>query len=183
MTVSQREIVYEVDRRGARRSVIVHILLASGCLLFLLVVDLFGADSDLSVVSMALATVAGVVGVVGFGKLGLIFFRRLNSSEPYLVITPEGLYDNASGMSSGAGWIAWSEIADVRLSRYHNLDCVELVPKSRRQFMRRFSWLERFNRSSRLGYPAVAIRGPLLPVEPAVLVEQISSYWRGAHET
>lgn len=158
-------------------------LLALGCLLFLLVFGVLGVDSDLSIVSMALASVAGVLGFVGFATLGFIFFRRLNSKEPYLVIGPAGLYDNASGMSSGAGWIAWSEIADVRLSKYHNLHCVELLPKSRTHFMQRFSWLERLNRSSRLGYPAVAIRGPLLPVEPTVLVEQIRRYWRGAHDT
>jgi len=73
--------------------------------------------------------------------------------------------------------------ADVRLSKYQGLPCVELVPKNRERFLQRFSWLERLNRSARFGYPAVALRGPLLPVEPALLAEQIRGYWRNALNT
>lgn len=178
--MSQGEIVYHVDRKGARRSGIYFLLLALGSLVFLLLFGIVGVAPELSAVSRAVASVAGAAGALGFGTLGLTFFRRLSSGEPYLVIGPDGLHDNASGLTSGAGWIAWSQIGDVRLSRYHNMDCVELVPRDRNDFMRRFGWLERFNRSRRLGYPAVAIRGPLLPVEPAVLVEEIRRYWRGA---
>ncbi|MDH3601252.1 MAG: hypothetical protein OEU26_16670 [Candidatus Tectomicrobia bacterium] len=180
MELRQGDIEYYVNRAGARKAVIFYVVLA---LLFIFVLFFVGADAELSLVSKALAFVAGVGGVVAFSYLGLVFRRRLNSKEPLLVLNVRGVFDNASGMSSGAGWIEWSEIADIRVSRYHNLPCVEVVLKNREMFLQRFGWMERVNRSSRLGYPAVAIRGPLLPVEPAMLAEQMRTYWQSACDT
>lgn len=116
------------------------------------------------------------IGGVGFAVLGLLFVRRLFSNGPYLVINNNGIYDYASGIYSGAGFIDWSEIDDIKLSKYHNLPCVELVLKNRGQFLKRFSIFERINRSKFLGYPAIALRGPLLPVEPHIMIEQIMEY-------
>jgi hypothetical protein len=55
--------------------------------------------------------------------------------------------------------------------------CVELVPADQDAFLRRFSWLGRMGRNPRLGYPVVAIRGPLLPVGTDILVEQMRALW------
>ena len=161
-----------------------YLSLSLAFLLFhLLVPAHIGEDSGLTSASKAIARVIGIVGTIVFDVLGLLFLRRLCSKEPYLVISVDGVYDNASGMLSGAGQIDWSEIADIRLSRYHGLPCVELVPSNRERFLQRFSWMERINRSSRLGYPAVALRGPLLPVAPDLLAEQMREYRRRALDT
>lgn len=177
------EIVYYVNCRGAKSGGIFFLILSLAFLVFYLYVFLNVGGADLPSVSKALAHIAGIGGIVGFSTLGLMFLRRLYSKEPYLIVNARGIYDNASGSWSGAGWIEWSEIADVRLSNYHSLPCVELVLKNRERFLRRFNWLGRINRSARLGYPAVALRGPLLPVEPILLVEQIRDCWRNARTT
>ena len=177
------EIVYYVNRKGTRRAIIFYLLLLLTFLLFHLYVSPKLEGTDLPSATKVLVHIAGIGGIVLFSILVLMFLRRLYSKEPYLVISSRGVYDNASGSWSGAGWIDWSEIADVRLSKYQGLPCVELVPKNRERFLQRFSWLERLNRSARFGYPAVALRGPLLPVEPALLAEQIRGYWRNALNT
>lgn len=173
------DIAYYVDRRAAGSAVVFCLILALAFLAFhLYLFPLIAEDPDLSVLFRSLARVTGIAGFAGSSALGVVFLCRLRSRKPYVLISTQGVYDNASGTCSGAGFIEWSAIADVRLSRYHNLPCVELVPKNRERFMQRFGWIERINRSSRLGYPAVAIRGRLLPVEPAVLAEQMRMYWQ-----
>jgi len=175
------DIEYYINRKGARKAIVFYLSLSLAFFIFTLFVPpLIGEDVGLSSALKAIARIAGIAGTIGFSVLGLLFLRRFRSKEPYLVISVDGIYDNASGMSSGAGQIEWSEIDDIRLSSYQGLPCVELVPKNRERFLRRFGWMERINRSSRLGYPAVALRGPLLPVEPDVLVEQMREYRRFA---
>ena len=177
------EIVYYVNRRGTMRAVIFYLILLLTFLLFHLYVSPNTGGMDLPSAAKLIVHITGIGGIVIFSILVLMFLRRLYSKEPYLVVSARGVYDNASGSWSGAGWIDWSEIADVRLSKYQGLPCVELVPKNRERFLQRFNWLERVNRSARFGYPAVALRGPLLPVEPALLAEQIREYWRNALST
>lgn len=177
------EIVYYVNRKGTRRAIIFYLILLLTFLLFHLYVSPKLWGTDLPSATKVLVHIAGIGGIVLFSILVLMFLRRLYSKEPYIVVNTYGIYDNASGMWSGSGWIEWSEIADVRLSRYHNLPCVEIVPKKRKCFLQRFNWMERINRSSWLGYPAVALRGPLLPVEPTLLTAQIREYWQNALDT
>jgi len=179
-----KEITFRVNRRGAAKGAALHLTLALAFLLFRLFATPLAPNHPALPQSWeALASFIGIVGFIFFTILGLRFFRMLVSSEPYLVINVRGVQDNASGMFSGAGWIAWEEIADVKLSKYHNLPCVELVPKDRGRFLQRFGWVERLGRSSRLGYPAVALRGPLLSIEPSELAERMRAYWRHASET
>lgn len=177
------EIVYYVNRRGASRAVISCVILLLGFLIFHLYVSSSSGVMDLSSATRVIVHSAGIGGVVIFSILGLMYLRRLCSREPYLVVSARGVYDNASGSWNGAGWIDWTEIDDIRLSKYQGLPCVELVPKDRERFLQRFNWLERFNRSTRFGYPVVALRGPLLPVEPAQLAEQIREYRRDVLNT
>jgi hypothetical protein len=177
------EIVYYVNRRGARKAVIFYLILLLTFFLFQLYVSPNLGGMVWPYASKVIVHIAGIGGIVLFSILCLMFLRRLYSREPYLVVSARGVYDNASGSWSGVGWIDWSEIADVCLSKYQGLPCVELVPKNRERFLQRFNWLERTNRSARCGYPAVALRGPLLPVEPALLAEQIREYWRNALNT
>lgn len=179
-----KDVAYYVNRKGARRAILSYLSLSLGFFLFAIFVPAYiGENGGLSSVLEVIARVTGIAGTIAFTVLALIFLRRLLSREPYLVIREDGVFDNASGMWSGAGQIGWREIADIRLSRYQGLPCVELVPENREQFLQRFGWMERINRSLRLGYPAVAIRGPLLPVEPDVLAEQMREYRRCALDT
>jgi hypothetical protein len=177
--MSAEEIVYYVDRRGALTAAVAALIVAASFLLFhLFVAPIVSQDPEVSLVQRVVSRGIGPAGFVVFAIVGIIYLRRLMSRQPYLVISKQGVFDNASGVWSGAGWIAWSEIAEIRLSRYHNLPSVELVPSDREQLMRRFGWVERLNRSRTLGYPAVAFRGPLLPAEPSVLVQQMETFWR-----
>ncbi|MEM7765695.1 MAG: STM3941 family protein [Pseudomonadota bacterium] len=53
----------------------------------------------------------GIVAIVFFGFCAIFAFRKLLDSAPALIISSEGLVDNASGLAPGA--IRWSEIADI----------------------------------------------------------------------
>ncbi len=173
-----QELVYEVDRRGALRAVAFHSGLALAMLLFLvLLVPRLPGNGQSSPFVSFFAGAAGLLGVGLFATLALRFLLRLASGEPLLVINARGLQDNASGVFSGAGWIDWAEVAEVRLSTYQGLRAVEIVPRDRQLFLSRLGRVERVARSARLGYPALALRGPLLPLDPAVLAEQIQAYW------
>lgn len=130
-------------------------------------------------VSDAFVGLTGLSGTVFFLIVSALFLRRAVSSQPYVVITSEGIYDNGSGIWAGAGWIDWDEVADIRVSTYNGRPSVELIPLDKVEFMQRFNWIERIDRiSSR--YPPVVFRPPLLSIPEDVLAEQLRAYWEAA---
>ena len=169
------EIIYKVNKRNARKAALLYFILSLVC--FLIFFYIYNNPANIGPIILNIAF-AGIMatGGLGFAVLGLLFIRRLYSKQPYLLINENGIYDYASGIYTGAGFIDWNIIDDIKLSKYHNLPCVELVIKNREQFLREFSILERVNRSKFLGYPAVALRGPLLPIEPRILFKEIVEY-------
>ena len=171
----QQEIVYKINKSNAKKAIVLYFILSLSCIFLYFYSSHNLWESNSLVLMKVLAYIIGIGGV-GFAVLGLLFIRRLFSNGPYLVINNNGIHDYASGIFSGAGFIDWNEIDDIKLSKYHNLPCVELVLKNREQFLKRFSIFERINRSKFLGYPAIAFRGPMLPVEPHIMIEQIMEY-------
>lgn len=176
-TVTVRRLVYHPDAKGGRRSVAFHGTVATGFLavgvaVWVLPASITGASTGAQVGISVLA----LAGALIFGWVAVSFLQRLRSDSPLVVLEPDGLFDNGSAMFSGVGWIPWSDVEEIRLGSYQGLPCVEVVLHDRNSFLRRLSWLERPGRSARLGYPAVAFRGPLLPEEPERMVEEMRAY-------
>ena len=171
-------VAYRIDQRGARNAVAFHAMLSTGFLLLgILAWSVPYAIGAFDGARLAIAAMAAG-GATLFFWIAFRFFERLRSDAPLFVLDSQGVYDNGSAVFSGVGWIGWGEIEDVRVGRYHRLPCVELVLKDRDRFLERVPWSGRVGRSARLGYPAVAFRGPLLPGDPQRLVEQIRLYAR-----
>ena len=83
-------------------------LIALGGLLFVLCAPLLWATRDLFI------RVVAVVDVLFFGFCALFALSRLLRPRPSLVLDQRGITDNAS--ATGAGFIAWEEIAAVGMS-------------------------------------------------------------------
>lgn len=171
--------MFDIDARGARNAAVLHGSISAGILALGAVTWILPASAfdDPEGARVALSTLA-FLGASLFAWIGGQFFLRLRSDAPLFGLHPRGIYDNGSAVFSGVGWIAWSEVADIRVGRYHNLACVEVVLVDRDAFLQRVPWIERPGRSAWLGYPAVAFRGPLLPGDPKQIVEQARAYAR-----
>jgi hypothetical protein len=85
------------------------ILTALGGLLFVLCAPLLWSSGDI------LNQVVAVVNMLFFGYCVLFALGRLFRPRPSLILDQRGITDNAS--ATGAGFIAWEEIATVRMSR------------------------------------------------------------------
>lgn len=130
-------------------------------------------------------TLVGITSLVGaalFLTLSALFLRRAVSSQPYVVITSEGIRDNGSGTWSGAGWIDWDEVADIRVSTYNGHPSVELILQDEAAFMQRFTWIKRIDHMS-FGHSPIVFRPPFLSVPEDVLAKQMRSYWEEARRS
>ena len=126
----------------------------------------------------ALVSAVAACGTAAFGWIGVRLFLRSRSDRPLVVLDADGIWDYGSAVFSGVGRIPWREVQEVRVGRYQGLDCVEVVVRDRDDLLRGRSWLDRMGRSEWLGYPAVAFRGPLLPMAPARMVEEMRTFMR-----
>ena len=172
-----RRLEYEVDVNGGQRAAAFHALLASGFLLvgaaaWWLPAQIVGTSSG----ARWLVAVVSVAGAALFGSLAVRFGRRSRSGVPLITLQPDALVDHGSAVFSGVGRIPWSEIEDIRLGRYHSLPCVEIVLRDRETVLQELSWTERLGRSARLGYPALAFRGPLLPKPAEAMAEEMRAF-------
>ena len=70
--------------------------------------------------------VGGYLGVAFFGLCLGYAALRLLKPVPSLVISKDGLYENASAL--GAGMLRWSEIADVKIYSFMNQRFLGIVP-------------------------------------------------------
>jgi hypothetical protein len=115
----------------------------------------------------------GGVSVVFFGACGAYALRRLLRPAPALVVTREGILDNASALS--VGFIAWDEIAELVEHRVQNQVFLAIVPKDADAVLARLpAWKRRAIRASGLlGAPAITIPQVILPTTVADLLREI----------
>lgn len=99
------------------------VLLTAGS--FALVVGGMFIIRDASV-PLILKVVGGYAGIVFFGMCLAYGLYRLMRPVPMLVISEQGLFENASAV--GAGWLKWSEIKDVKIYRFMAQRFLGIVP-------------------------------------------------------
>jgi hypothetical protein len=77
-------------------------------------------------VPLILKVLGGYSGIVFFGMCLAYGLYRLMRPVPILVISQQGLFDNASAV--GAGWLKWSEIKDVKIYRFMSQRFLGIIP-------------------------------------------------------
>ena len=196
------ELVYRVDRLGAWRATAFHAALATAVLTAAAVI-LWVTPSAIAAPQWLrmLALVVGLVGFVAFAGLAWRFARRVRSAEPLIVLRRYGMYENVSAVFTGVGWVAWADVADVRVAEHQGVPCVHVVLRPDAELVSRAAWARRgvgwgrrrgerrmtLLRRARGGMDradrgSLVLQGPLLPVEPDELAEEIRRRWRTAAE-
>jgi hypothetical protein len=61
----------------------------------------------------ALKISIGIISILFFGWAGFILVKKLMDDKPGLIIGPDGIIDNSSGIS--AGFIPWSDITGIKI--------------------------------------------------------------------
>lgn len=63
----------------------------------------------------------------------LIAIVKASNEKPLLTITRDGIIDNSS--HSMVGFIAYNDIEEFRITKYHNLIVIEVILKNRKEFI------------------------------------------------
>lgn len=99
------------------------VLLTAGSLVFVVGGSFIIRDAS---VPLILRVVGGYAGIVFFGMCLAYGLYRLMRPVPMLVISQQGLFENASAV--GAGWLKWSEIKDVKIYRFMSQRFLGIIP-------------------------------------------------------
>lgn len=70
-------------------------------------------------------SITGLLTVFYFGMLLLVLVQRMRNKKPALVITQDGILDNAS--SSAAGMILWQDIRDIRIRTIMGRNLIKII--------------------------------------------------------
>lgn len=77
----------------------------------------------------------GLLSILFFGFVGFFIFKKLFDKSPGLIITDEGVYDNASSIS--AGFVPWTDIVEIKEVIVFNQSFVNLVVKNPQNYIDR----------------------------------------------
>ena len=124
----------------------------------------------------------GVASIVFFGLCGAWFFVRLASPTPLLVIDDRGLVDSASAV--GVGFVAWSEIEELRQYRFGRQTFLGVVPRDHAAILQRQRlwkrWIMRLNR--RFGALPINVPASALPMPVSDLLEELQGRLASARQ-
>jgi hypothetical protein len=122
--------------------------------------------------------IATYVGVPFFGYCFLYLLFRLAIRKPSVVVSAEGVLDNATAV--GAGMIRWEEVREVRATSFGAQRMVAIVPKDEAAILARQNPARRFlmRTNKRLAGYVVCIPENTLPMTREELLEEIKRYRR-----
>lgn len=179
---SMRDMAVERERKETTDPIVIYprrwklVLFACGALGFTLAGLAIGLASDWRTTpTVVVATYIGVP-FFGFGFLYLTF--RLVVRKPALVVSDEGILDNASAV--GAGLIRWDEVKDIRATSFGAERMLVIVPKDEAAILARQNLVKRLvmrMNKSLSGY-IVCIPGNILPMPCDELRDEIKHYWK-----
>ncbi|KAA9042018.1 hypothetical protein FW778_08380 [Ginsengibacter hankyongi] len=72
--------------------------------------------------------IAGLLGILFFGFIGVFLFKKVWDKSPGLIISEEGITDNSSGVS--AGFIPWTDIIAIKETKVVNQKFINIVVKN-----------------------------------------------------
>ena len=85
--------------------------------------------------STTLIFVAGLLGVLFFGFVGIFIFKKLSDKKVGLTVTDEGIIDNSSGVS--AGQIFWTDVSKIEVAEVFNQNFLMLIVDNPEQYIGR----------------------------------------------
>jgi hypothetical protein len=120
--------------------------------------------------------IGGYCGIAFFGSCLAYGMMRLVKPVPSVVISNEGLFDNAS--ATGAGMLRWSEIADVKIYSFMNQRFLGIIPHNPEEVVRRQRALKRclIRLNRRLVQAPFNIPENALPVKLEEIFNQINGF-------
>ncbi len=151
-------------------------LFASGSLAFVLAGLWIGGVFGGARRSTAIIVVATYVGVPFFALCFLYLLFRLVVRKPSVVVSEEGVLDNASAL--GAGMIRWEEIKDVRSRLFGTQRMIVIVLRDEQPILARQNPVKRFFmllNKRLIGY-AINIPENTLPLPAEELIREIKRY-------
>jgi hypothetical protein len=119
------------------------------------------------------ARAVGWIAVATFGTLTFWLVVRLARRRPLLVVSGDGITDRSSAV--GAGFIAWTEIEEVRLAGARPHRFLAVVPKDPRTFIAARPWRRRlvFRMNRLFGFPMVAVSAAWFPMRLEEVLAQL----------
>ncbi|MGN7783868.1 STM3941 family protein [Niabella sp. 22666] len=82
-----------------------------------------------------LIVVVGLAAIVFFGMGILVLIRKLKDKRPGLIVSDEGILDNASGVAAGV--IPWADIQKIKLAQVMSQKFLMLIVKDPEQYIQR----------------------------------------------
>jgi hypothetical protein len=77
----------------------------------------------------------GLLSILFFGFVVFFIFKKLFENSPGLIITDDGVYDNASSVC--AGFVPWTDIVEIKEVKVFNQSFVNLVVKNPQDYIDR----------------------------------------------
>jgi hypothetical protein len=149
-------------------------LLALGALAFVISGLVIGAAASWR--PYPVTVVATYVGVPFFGFCLLHLLSRLVVRRPAVVVSEEGIWDNATAL--GVGMIRWEEVRDVRATSFGTHRMVAIVPKDDAAILARQPPPKRLamRMNKRLATYLICIPEQTLPMTREELLAEIKRY-------
>ncbi len=155
-----------------------------GLCLWLLTLDAEAIAQQRRFNSPALVQGVAILGIVLFGALGVFNIRKILDQRPGVVLSPEGLEDNSTGVA--VGFIPWSDITGVDTYRTFNQRTLVVKVADPQKYLGGGNALARYLRKSNLklcGSP-VTITTAVLKIGyddlMALIEEYLKRYGRAA---
>jgi len=172
----------ETGRGGTQDRLVVYprrwklALLACGALAFVLAGLVIGYAAGWR--PSVLTVVATYAAVPFFGYCFLYLLYRLAVRTPSLVVSAEGILDNATAL--GAGMVRWEEVREVRATSFGTRRMVVIVPKDEAAILARQNPAKRLlmRANKRLANYVIGIPEDTLPMTREELLDEIKWYRR-----
>ena len=156
------------------------VLLALGALVFIVAgLWLGGVFGDLDL-PLGLVVITTYIGVPFFGLCLVYILYRLVVRKPSLVVSEEGIVDNAS--ATGAGPIGWDEVAEIQPTNVSGKPMLGIVPHDEEQILARQNLIKRSIMSINRNMTGFVILIPenALPMSIDDLLVEIKRYRRAS---
>jgi len=79
--------------------------------------------------------IVGIASITFFGIAAFFILKKLRDKSPGLIISQEGVFDNASAVS--AGFVPWTDILEIRETKVANQPFINLVVKNPQDYIDR----------------------------------------------
>ena len=152
--------------------------IALGSLLFVILGFYFLQNGVAMGLPLRTIIIASYVGIPFLGLCLVYAIYRLLIPKPSVVISDEGIFDNASAV--GAGMLRWEEIADVFTYDFMGQRMLGIIPVNEEIVLSRQSLLKRIIVKMNKGIAAAPFNIPqaALPISADELLSKVHERWR-----